>query len=91
MVIDAWQMMGSIAALAFTLGFMGQLRVTFKTRDVDGLSLLQWVVFAAASVIFTAYYAHLDQWMMVAVSVFGTTCCITIIGMIFRFRRVAES
>ena len=79
-------MMGSLAALAFTLGFLGQLRITFKTRNVDGLSLLQWVVFAAASATFTGYYAHLDQWMMVAVSVFGTLCCLTIMAMIFRYR-----
>ena len=84
--VDTWQMMGSLAALAFTLGFLGQLRITFKTRNVDGLSLLQWTVFAAASATFTGYYAHLDQWMMVAVSVFGTLCCLTIMAMIFRYR-----
>jgi len=88
--IDIWQMMGSMAALAFTLGFLDQVRMTFKTCNVDGLSLLQWIVFAAASATFSGYYAHLDQWMMVAVSVFGTLCCLSIIGMIFRFRRVAE-
>ena len=88
--IDIWQMMGSLAALAFTIGFVDQLRITFKTRNVEGVSLLQWIVFAAASSTFTAYYAHLDQWVMVAVSVFGTLCCLSIIGMILRFRRVAE-
>ena len=87
MVIDVWQMMGSIAALAFTLGFLDQLRLTFKTRNVDGLSLLQWMVFAAASGIFSAYYAHLDQWIMVSVSVFGTTCCLCMLAMILRYRR----
>jgi len=90
MTIDIWQTMGSIAALAFTVGFVDQLRMTFKTRDVDGLSLLQWMVFAAASAIFTAYYSHLEQWMMVAVSVFGTLCCIAIVAMIVKFRQVPE-
>lgn len=83
-------MMGSVAALAFTLGFLDQLRMTYKTRDVDGLSRLQWIVFAAASATFTAYYAHLDQWLMVAVSVFGTLCCLTILGMIFKYHRITE-
>jgi len=86
--IDLWQMMGSLAALAFTLGFVDQLRITYKTRDVDGLSRLQWMVFAAASATFTAYYSHLDQWLMVAVSVFGTTCCLLILVMIFKYHRV---
>ncbi|EAU56023.1 hypothetical protein [Mariprofundus ferrooxydans] len=87
MDIDIWQMMGSMAALAFTVGFVDQLRITYKTRDVEGLSLLQWVVFAAASATFAAYYVHLEQWMMVTVSVFGTLCCLTIIAMIFSFRQ----
>ncbi len=90
MNLDYWQLLASIAALAFTAGFVDQLRVTFKTRNVDGLSMLQWMVFATASAMFTAYYTHLDQWMMVTVSVFGTLCCLTIIGMIFRFRKVVE-
>ncbi len=90
MEIDIWQMMGSLAAAAFTVGFVDQLRITWKTRNVDGLSLLQWSVFAVASGIFIAYYSHLDQWMMVAVSVFGTLCCISMMGMIARFRKMAK-
>lgn len=86
MDIDIWQMMGSMAALAFTVGFVDQLRITYKTREVEGLSLLQWVVFDVASATFCAYYVHLEQWLMAAVSLFGTLCCVTIIGMIFSFR-----
>jgi len=87
-VIDIWQLMGSIAASAFTLGFLDQLRITWKTRNVEGLSLLQWTVFAAASGIFSGYYTHLNQWLMVTVSVFGTLCCLIIITMILKFKRV---
>jgi len=88
--IDGWQMMGSLAALAFTLGFIDQLRITWKTRNVDGLSLVQWIVFAAASGMFTAYYIHLEQWLMVSVSLFGTICCLLIITLIFRFRHAVQ-
>jgi len=77
--------MGSVAAMAFTLGFMDQLRVTFTTRNVDGLSRLQWCVFAAASAIFAAFYAHLEQWLMVAISILGTLCCLTILTLIFKY------
>jgi len=84
--MDLWQMMGSAAALAFSVGFVDQLRMTWKTHNVDGLSLLQWVVFAAASAMFVAYYIHLNQWMMVAVSIFGTSCCLMIIALIFKYR-----
>jgi len=90
MNIDVWQMLGSVAALAFTVGFLGQLRLTYKTRNVDGLSRLQWVVFAAASAIFIAYYSHLNQWLMVAISVIGTLCCLAILFMIYKYRRLVD-
>jgi len=89
--IDAWQLMGSVAAMAFTLGFMDQLRVTFRTRNVDGLSRLQWCVFAAASAIFAAFYAHLEQWLMVSISVLGTLCCLTILTLIFKYHHGEKS
>ena len=85
--IDAWQLMGSLASVAFSLGFVDQLRVTWKTKNVEGVSLLQWCVFALASAIFAAYYGHLDQWLMLSVSVFGTVCCLSIVGMIFYYRK----
>ncbi|MFQ5344784.1 MAG: hypothetical protein ACE5DZ_02355 [Mariprofundus sp.] len=87
--IDAWQMMGSLAAMAFTLGFLDQLRMTCKTHNVDGLSRLQWMVFATASAMFSAYYVHLNQWLMVAVSVFGTFCCLAMLAMILKFWKVS--
>jgi len=88
--LDTWQLLGTLAAASFTIGFVDQLRLTYKMRNVDGLSLMQWMVFTGASAIFAAYYAHLDQWMMTTVSVFGTLCCLLIVLMILRFRRVAE-
>lgn len=88
MNIDTWQVMGSIAAVAFSIGFVDQLRITWKTKNVDGLSLIQWCVFATASGIFTAYYGHLDQWLMCIVSLFGTSCCLLIVMMIFHYRKV---
>jgi len=87
-MIDTWQVIGALAATAFTVGFVDQLRMTIKTRNVDGLSLLQWAIFTTASAIFTVYYIHLDQWIMVAVSTFGTGCCLMQSVMILRLRRM---
>lgn len=85
--IDAWQLMGSVASIAFSLGFVDQLRVTWKTKNVEGVSLLQWCVFASASAIFAAYYGHLDQWLMLSVSVFGTICCFAVVVMIVHYKK----
>lgn len=90
MNIDLWQLMGALAASAFTIGFVDQLRVTIKSHNIDGLSLLQWAIFTAASAIFTAYYVHLEQWIMVPVSIFGTACCLMQSAMILRHRRMAD-
>jgi len=84
---DGWQMLASLAGMAFTVGFVDQIRMTRKMKTVEGLSLLQWIVFATASAFFSLYYAHLDQWLMVSVSIFGTACCLTIIGMFFHYRQ----
>ncbi|MDQ6993798.1 MAG: PQ-loop domain-containing transporter [Mariprofundus sp.] len=85
-MVDVWQMMGSLAAMAFTVAFLDQVRMTYKTRDVAGLSLLQWLIFGAASAIFVAYYAHLSQWLMVVVSILGTLCCMALVTMILKFK-----
>jgi len=82
--------MGALAAASLTVGFVDQLRVTIKTRNVDGLSLLQWAIFTASSVTFAAFYMHLELWMMVAVSIFGTACCLMQSAMIIRYRRMAN-
>ncbi|MDQ6988746.1 MAG: hypothetical protein Q9M19_02610 [Mariprofundaceae bacterium] len=87
MDIDGWQWIGSIAAMSFTIGFVDQVRVTYQTKCVQGLSLVQWVVFATASLLFVAYYGHLEQWLMLVVSVFGFACCFAVVVMIFRFRK----
>ncbi|MDQ6952470.1 MAG: hypothetical protein Q9M15_02975 [Mariprofundaceae bacterium] len=86
MHIDFWQLLASIAGIAFTFGFIDQIRVTYKTRNVHGLSMMQWLVFFAASAIFTAYYIHLEQWLMVIISMFGTLCCLMIVSMIVKYK-----
>jgi len=89
-IIDYWQVCGSLAAVAFTIGFVDQVRKTYKTRNVDGLSLVQWLVFAGASLMFTAYYIHLQQWLMVLVSAFGTVCCLLIVLMFLKYSKVTS-
>ncbi|WP_038250931.1 SemiSWEET family sugar transporter [Ghiorsea bivora] len=85
--MDYWQLCGTVASVAFTVGFVGQLRTTYQTRNVEGLSLLQWLVFTMASSMFAAYYVHLEQWMMVSVSIFGAVVCLLIVLMVLKYRR----
>lgn len=87
MEVDAWQWVGSVAAIIFTGGFIDQLRVTWKTRVVSGLSVVQWSIFSIASILFTLYYVHLEQWMMVVISSFGTLCCVIMVCMILYFEK----
>lgn len=91
MNIDHWQLVASVAAIALTMGFVDQLRVTFKSRSAEGLSLIQWVVFAIASAVFSAYYVHLHQWLMVIISIFGTCCCLLLSAMILRWNGESDA
>jgi len=84
--IDFWQAAAALAGITYTVGNIHQVRLTLKTRNTDGLSLPQWLLFLGASAVLTAYYTHLDQWMMVSVSVIGTACCATLSLLIIRFR-----
>jgi len=84
--IDFWQAAAAFAGVTYTVGNIHQVRLTLKTQRADGLSLPQWLLFLGTSIVFTAYYAHLNQWMMVSVSVIGTACCATLSLLIIRFR-----
>jgi len=85
-MVDFWQTAAALAGVIYTLGNIHQVRLTLQTRKTDGLSLPQWLMFLGASIVFTAYYGHLDQWMMVSVSVIGIACCATLSLLIIRFR-----
>ncbi len=85
--MDYWQLASALAASFFTFGFLDQCRLSYQTRNVEGLSLPQWLLFFLASTVFLAYYAHLEQWLMVAVSVLGTACCLAIVLMIIAYRK----
>ena len=86
--IDGWQLIGSVAAMSFTIGFVDQVRITYKTKCVEALSFVQWMIFSIASALFVVYYSHLEQWLMMGVSVFGFACCFAVVVMIFRFRKL---
>jgi len=43
--IDLWQTAAAISGITYTVGNLHQLRVTIRTRETDGLSLPQWVMF----------------------------------------------
>ena len=88
-MVDYWQILGSIAALIFSVGFVDQLRVTWVTKNVDGISLFQWFVFTIASGIFTAFYIHLSQWLMAVVSFLSTICCFLIVVMVVKYRKIS--
>jgi len=90
-MVDFWQASAAFAGIIYTVGNIHQLRLTLKTRKTDGLSLPQWLMFLGASTVLTAYYAHLELWLMFSVSVIGTACCAMLSILIVRFRSGGEA
>jgi len=44
MNIDVWQLMGTLAALSFTVGFVDQARVIYKIKCIEGVFEVQWMM-----------------------------------------------
>jgi len=86
MSLDIWQYAASTAGMMFNISFVTQIRMTMKTRNVEGLSFSQWAIFALGSGVFVGFYAHLNQWIMANVSLFGMLCCLSMLFMIQKFK-----
>ncbi|MEO8056750.1 MAG: SemiSWEET transporter [Burkholderiales bacterium] len=64
--IDA---LGYIAATLTTASFVPQAWLTFRTRDVSGISLAMYSVFTLGIALWLAYGLFMEAWPIVAANV----------------------
>ncbi len=78
------EFVGYLAAILTTCSFLPQAWHTFRTRDVSGISLGMYSVFACGVALWLAYGLLLAAWPIVAANV--VTLALGILGMKLRYR-----
>ena len=77
-VID---IVGSLAACLTTLSFLPQAWLSFKTRDVSGVSLGMYSVFTLGVALWLVYGVLLRAWPIVIANVVTLALALAILGM----------
>ena len=83
----AWvDVVGTLAACLTTLSFFPQAWLSFRTRDVSGVSLGMYSVFTVGVALWLVYGLLLRAWPIVAANVVTLVLAVAILGMKLRFR-----
>lgn len=72
---------GSLAACLTTVSFVPQAWLSFKTRDVSGVSLSMYSVFTIGVALWLAYGLLLDAWPVVIANAITLVLALAILGM----------
>ena len=74
-------LIGSAAAFLTTASFLPQAWLSFRTRDVSGVSLGMYSVFTTGVALWLAYGWLLDSWPMVIANTITLVLALMIVGM----------
>jgi MtN3 and saliva related transmembrane protein len=77
---------GSLAAMLTTGSFIPQAWLTFRTRDVSGISLGMYSAFTLGVALWLVYGLALGSWPMTVANVITLSLATAILGMKLRFR-----
>lgn len=84
--MQASELIGYFAAALTTCSFAPQAWLTFRTRDVKGISLGMYSVFATGVALWLAYGLLLQAWPIVAANAITLALAIAILAMKLRYR-----
>jgi MtN3 and saliva related transmembrane protein len=79
-------LIGYLAAILTTCSFVPQAWLTFRTRDVSGISLGMYSVFTTGVALWLAYGVLLGAWPIVAANAVTLALAVAILVMKLRFR-----
>jgi len=77
---------GYLAAALTTASFVPQAWLTFRTRDVSGISLGMYSAFTVGVALWLAYGVLLGAWPIVAANAITLSLAMSILAMKLRFR-----
>lgn len=81
-----FEFIGYLAAALTTCSFVPQAWLTFKTRDVSGVSLGMYSVFACGVALWVAYGVMLGAWPIVVANTITLALALGILAMKLRYR-----
>jgi MtN3 and saliva related transmembrane protein len=81
------ELVGSAAAVLTTVSFLPQVWHTYRTRDVSGISLGMYVVFATGVFLWLLYGLLLDAWPIVVANAITLALAVAILAMKIRWTR----
>ena len=79
-------LVGGLAAVLTTVSFVPQAWHTFRTRDVSGISLGMYSVFACGVALWLLYGLLLGAWPIVVANGITLALALAILGMKLRYR-----
>jgi MtN3 and saliva related transmembrane protein len=82
---------GYAAASLTTASFVPQAWLTFKTRDVSGVSLSMYSAFTLGIALWLAYGLLIEAWPVVIANIITLLLATSILVMRLRFRRRASA
>lgn len=80
------EIIGYLAALLTTCSFVPQAWLTFRTRDVKGISLGMYSVFACGVALWLTYGVLLAAWPIVVANTITLALALAILAMKLRYR-----
>ena len=84
--IDITYLVGLLAACLTTAAFVPQAWLSFKTRDVSGVSLSMYSVFTVGVALWLIYGLLLHAWPIVLANAIALALALAILAMKLRFR-----
>jgi len=81
------EVIGYLAALLTTCSFVPQAWLTFRTRDVKGISLGMYSVFACGVALWLTYGVLLAAWPIVVANTITLALALAILAMKLRYRK----
>ena len=84
--MPAPEMIGYLAAFLTTCSFVPQAWLTFRTRNVSGISLGMYTVFACGVALWLTYGLLLGAWPIVVANTITLALALVILAMKLRYR-----
>ncbi len=84
--MPAFDLIGYVAAALTTCSFVPQAWLTFRTRDVRGISLGMYSVFTAGVALWLVYGWLAGAWPVVVANAITLVLAAAILGMKLRYR-----